>query len=175
MILLSFAFNQLLRTQYLHSRCVIHRDIKPDNFVLGGDCRNEVSVIDFGLAKRFCDSEGHIRHRVGKKLVGTVQFASVNNHQGHEQSRRDDLESLAYVLCYFFLGNLPWQNPEGTTQQQRDACVLRQKLEFRTEMSLYGFPKELQAFIEYTYGLEFDENPNYFYMHELLTNLYDSL
>ena len=165
-----------MRTQYLHSRGVIHRDIKPDNFALGiGSRGNEVNIIDFGLAWRFCNSEGHIPHWVGKKLVGTVQFASVNNHKGHEQSRRDDLESLAYVVCYFFLGNLPWQNPEGATQQQRDTCVLKQKLDFRARMSLYGFPDELQAFLGYTCDLEFNEDPNYYHLHKLLMNLYDSI
>ena len=79
-----------------------------------------------------------------------------------------------HMLCYFFLGNLPWQNPEGATQQQRDACVLKQKLDFQAEMSLYGFPDELQAFLAYTCGLEFNEDPNYFHLDSPL-NLYDGI
>ena len=92
---------------HMHSQAVVHRDIKPDNFLIGiGKKQHYVYVIDFGLAKRFRDPKTgeHIPYRDGKNLTGTARYASVNTHLGIEQARRDDLESLGYVLLYFIKG-----------------------------------------------------------------------
>ncbi len=99
------------RMEYMHSKSFLHRDIKPDNFLIGlGKKQHIVYAIDFGLAKRFKDSRtgAHIPYRDGKSLTGTARYASANTHMGVEQSRRDDLESVGFVLVYFIKGKLPW-------------------------------------------------------------------
>ena len=99
------------RIEYIHSRLYLHRDIKPDNFLMGiGRRQHYVYVIDFGLTKRYRDSRTgqHIPYKDGKSLTGTARYASVNTHLGIEQSRRDDLEALGFVLMYFNKMSLPW-------------------------------------------------------------------
>lgn len=90
----------------------MHRDIKPDNFVIGrGKKANKVYIIDFGLAKRYLLKDGgHIPYRDNKNLTGTARYASLNTHLGIEQGRRDDIEGIVNVLLYFVKGSLPWQN-----------------------------------------------------------------
>ncbi len=105
---------QMLGTiQRLHGKNYVHRDIKPENFLMGlGKKSHMVHIIDFGLAKRYRDSKTHqhIQYKENKNLTGTARYASVNAHLGIEQSRRDDLESIGYVLVYLANGTLPWQN-----------------------------------------------------------------
>lgn len=95
------------RIEACHQEGIIHRDIKPDNFLVGGKSYNKdnIFVIDFGLAKFYKNDKGeHIQYRDGKNLTGTARYASVNTHKGKEQSWRDDMESIGHVLLYFLKG-----------------------------------------------------------------------
>lgn len=100
------------RLEYLHSKDFIHRDIKPENFLIGSKLKEEVIfIIDYGLAKRYRDPKSgqHITFKKFKGTYGTLRFSSLRASLGHEQSRRDDLEGLGYMLAYFALGGkLPW-------------------------------------------------------------------
>ena len=92
------------RIEFIHSRGYIHRDIKPDNFLMGRHLHEgEVYLIDFGFAKRYIDinSGKHIPRTNGNHLIGTAKYISINTHLGIEQSRRDDIESLGYIFVYF--------------------------------------------------------------------------
>ena len=125
------ADQMISRVEWLHSKNLIHRDIKPDNFMMGiGAHCNTVFLADYGLAKRYRNSVGkHIKYRDDKSLTGTARYASVNTHYGSEQSRRDDLESLGYVLVYFMKGKLPWQNLKNKDRtKNRYEAIAEKKL-----------------------------------------------
>lgn len=102
----------ITRLQQIHRKGFVHRDIKANNFMIGKrDKMKTIYVIDFGLAKRYKDVKTgkHIEVKGGKSLVGTARYASIASHLGYEQCRRDDLQSLGYLMLYFLKGKLPWQ------------------------------------------------------------------
>ncbi|KAJ6533390.1 kinase-like domain-containing protein [Mycena vulgaris] len=153
------------RMEYIHSRNFIHRDIKPDNFVMGiGKRGNQVNAIDFGLAKKFRDPKTHLHipYRENKNLTGTARYTSINTHLGVEQARRDDLESLAYV-------------PHGlkaATKKQKYDRIMEKKMTTPTDLLCRGFPNEFAIFLNYTRALRFDDKPDYSYLRKLFRDLF---
>ena len=147
------------RLEYLHNRNFIHRDIKPENFLVGlGKKSNIIHLLDFGLTKRYRDAKTgeHIPAKERGDFVGTAKYASVNSHLGREQSRRDDLESVGFMMIYFLKGSLPWD--DGKKDGRVGASV---------DQLTNGLPKELNIFMKYCRGLEFDSKPDYSYLRSI--------
>lgn len=165
----------ICRIEYIHARCFIHRDIKPDNFLMGiGRRGSQVNVIDFGLAKKYRDPRTHLHipYRENKNLTGTARYASVNTHLGIEQSRRDDLESLGYVLIYFCRGSLPWQGLKAATKRQKYDRIMEKKMTIPNDVLTKGLPGEFLEYMNYVKNLRFDDKPDYGYLRKLFRDLF---
>ncbi|CAI9761389.1 unnamed protein product [Fraxinus pennsylvanica] len=163
------------RVEYMHSRGFLHRDIKPDNFLMGlGRKANQVYIIDFGLAKKYRDlqTHKHIPYRENKNLTGTARCASVNTHLGVEQSRRDDLESLGYVLMYFLRGSLPWQGLRAGTKKQKYDKISEKKMLTPIEVLCNSYPLEFTSYFHYCRSLRFEDKPDYSYLKRLFRDLF---
>lgn len=174
---------RMLRTlEKLHDHGFIHRDLKPENILLHQplpdylngtvhDALQTVMLIDFGLSKKITDPHtgAHIPHKTGKHLTGTPRYASVSNHKGHEQGRKDDLESLGYVLMYLFHGHLPWQHKRVHGDAQEYASILKKKQAF-LNTSLRNQPVEIQAVFDHAATLQFAQRPRYDDLVRMFTN-----
>lgn len=172
---LMLADQMIARVEYVHNKNFIHRDIKPDNFLMGigKDC-NRVFVVDFGLAKKYRDTrtKAHIPYREDKNLTGTARYASVNAHLGIEQSRRDDMESLGYVFMYLLKGSLPWQGLKAATKKQKYDKISEKKMSTSVECLCKGYHVEFVQYLNYCKGLRFEDAPDYMYLRHLFRILY---
>lgn len=172
-----FGEQMVTRLEFMHSRNYIHRDVKPNNFLLGRynrkfDDDNKVYVIDFGLSKEYIDkkTKRHYDYNESSKFVGTPRYASINTHMGIRQSRRDDLESVAYILIYFLNGELPWQGIRAKTKSEKKEKIKVSKVNFDVQIQCQNkkdIPNELMIFLEYTKSLKFNEKPDYSYIRSL--------
>ena len=158
------ALQMLCRLEYVHEKGYIHRDIKPDNFVTGVDeDSNTIYIIDFGLSQRYKDRKtgAHIAYREKRQMVGTVRYASINTQIGIEQSRRDDVEAVGYVLVYLALGRLPWMRVGKEKGKGHIAKVLEKKLITPPEILCKKLPKQFAFLFQYLRKLKFEERPDY--------------
>ena len=172
---LMLADQMISRVEFFHPKNFLHRDIKPDNFVIGcGKRANHIYIIDFGLAKKYRDqkTQQHIPYREGKNLTGTARYASVNTHLGIEQSRRDDLEGLGHVFLYFLRGSLPWQGLTANTKKERYEKIMERKISTPLETLCRGFPSEFVMYLNYSRALRFEDRPDYVYLKRLFKDLF---
>jgi len=172
--ILMIADQILSRLEFMHSRHFIHRDVKPENFLIGRSNKKDIiHMIDFGLSKRFRNSKTaeHIPYREGRSFCGTARFASIFTHFGIEQSRRDDLESLGYCLMYFLRGNLPWQSVKGKTRKEKHDKIMEMKICYTPERLCDGFPEQFVEYFNYCRNLQFEEIPDYNFLRNLFKNV----
>merc|ERR1712235_77416 len=138
---------------------------------------NKLFLIDFGLAKKYRDvrTRQHIPYREDKNLTGTARYASINAHLGIEQSRRDDMESMGYVLMYFNRSSLPWQGLKAATKRQKYERISEKKMSTPVDTLCKGFPAEFSMYLNYCRGLRFEEAPDYMYLRQLFRILFRTL
>lgn len=157
---LQIGFQLVTLLKSIHNKGLVHRDIKPDNFLLGlNKNKKQLYLIDFGLCKSYLNENIHVEMKNTSGLIGSITYASLNAHKLIELSRRDDLESLGYMLLYFYLGNLPW----------REEAIMDTIIKYKTEIiSNERIPEILKKYMIYIRNLSFKETPNY----ELLLNFF---
>jgi serine/threonine protein kinase len=166
---LMLASQFLSRIEFLHEEGYIHRDIKPDNFLTGiGKNKYIVYLADFGLAKR---NKEIYNERAG--FEGTPHYASLNTHLGISQSRRDDMESIGYVLMELLSGSQPWDKRNPKTKKQLSTWEIgNMKKQTSIENMCKGCYKEFHMYLHYCRGLRFDEKPDYDYLEKLFNGLF---
>jgi len=151
--------------QEIHDAGIVHRDIKPENFMFKDD---NLKAIDFGLSKKYIYGNKHIEFENNRSILGTPYFVSVNVHAGQTPSRRDDMESIGYILLYLLFGTLPWLNLNFEHKHQRNYNLYTIK-KHDPFVIFKSAPKELKTFIQYCRKLSFVEKPNYLYLLNLLS------
>jgi serine/threonine protein kinase len=154
----------------IHEKGLVHRDIKPDNFLLGLNENNkQLYIIDFGFCKSYVNNNKHIIMKKTNSIIGSQTYASINSHRFNELTRRDDLESIGYMLIYLHLGKLEWQDTELLVFEEKNKFIINQKENISENKNI---PDVLNNYLIYVKNLEFEETPNYFFiLNEFMTKL----
>lgn len=181
---LTLADQLLHRFESLHAANYLHRDVKPENFLLGtGSQGNNVYMTDLGLAiyrqptkplksplaKSPIASQGLSQE---PRLIGTCLYASINAHLGIPQSRRDDLEALGYMMVYFRTGSLPWQGLKTATRAEKYRRVLEMKQAIGVESLCQGLPPAFATYMAYVRSLGDSDKPDYRYLRNVFHQVF---
>jgi serine/threonine protein kinase len=160
-IVLNFGKKIINKLMILHENKIIHRDLKPDNILLNSDnLFEDIFLVDFSFCKKYINTNGeHILKNKINKIIGSVNYISLNVHDLIELSRRDDLESVVYILIYLYCGKLDWENSMSITR------IYEMKKNIINDENI---PECFRNMILYIRTLEFNERPNYFYLMNFL-------
>mmetsp|Transcript_34828 Transcript_34828/g.39474 ORF Transcript_34828/g.39474 Transcript_34828/m.39474 type:complete len:342 (-) Transcript_34828:125-1150(-) len=158
----------------MHGKNYIHRDITPGNFLLGyKENQTKFYSIGLGLAKRFRHPKtgDHIPYKENQRMKGNPRYTSLNAHNGVDQSRRDDMESLCYLMIYFLNGSLPWQGVKAASKNEKLAQIKQMKNLTSEEALCADLPHQFYEFLKYCKGLSFEATPDYQYIRDLFTTV----
>ena len=171
------ALQVIERLETIHAQYIIHRDIKPDNFLIGREDPNIIYLVDFGLSKKYRSKQTgrHVKFRNTGKLTGTLRFASPNALRGGEQSRKDDLISAGYMLIYLYKKKLPWQVIKAQNSTDKYIQIYRKKKFIKPEQLCQNLPKEFAQYMRYVQNLGFESNPDYNYLKKLFHHILKEL
>ena len=170
------ALQSIDRIEYVHSKGIIHCDIKPENFVIGIEDPNVLYLIDFGLGQKYISLKTgkHIEFKFTGYMTGTARYASRNALRGKCLSRRDDIESFMYMILYFMAKRLPWQGLKAKNLGEKYKKIYNYKKEFNYQAFCKNYPKEIITLFEYVYSLAFNEKPSYQYIRELFKKILET-
>lgn len=171
-IILAIKMIELL--QYIHDKGYLHRDIKPDNFVMDTPNGNKLYCIDFGLAKKYIKNGKHYSFNKNNKFCGTARYASIAAHRGETQSRKDDIESVCYLLIYLFRSSLPWMGIHHKDKKKKYQLILEKKESLSEEELCHQLPNEFLIFLKHTRSLDFDQKPHYSLLIKMFKGLLNS-
>ena len=165
------------RIKFIHSKNIIHQDIKPENFLVGNPNTSLIYIIDFGLSKKYRSSRTnkHIKFSKNKPFNGTFNFSSINSMKGIEMTRRDDLESIGYMLIHLIKGKLPWSDYLNKELGERFEIIYNIKKNISNEVLCKGLPSEMCEYMDYVKSLKFDEEPNYNELKKLFISILDNM
>ena len=170
----NIAYQLLMIFEIIHNCNIIHRDIKPANVAIGFEGKSKfIYLLDFGLSKKYRSSKTkkHFPFVQGNKLIGNARYSSINALDGGTQSRRDDLESLGYLLLYLLLGRLPWQGHISHSKEDKYYKIREIKKNTTPEELCQGLPPQIQEYVEYTRNLEYETDPDYNYLKNLFLTI----
>jgi serine/threonine protein kinase len=151
--------------ELIHEKGLVHRDIKPENFLFGLDT-SQLYLIDLGFCKFYLKNEQHIIQKQTKKLIGSANFASINSHDHIELSRRDDLESVGYILYYLYYRYLEWSSVllhENYVKNNIEIKKRKQQIIEKPNLPLF-----IKNYFEIIWKMKFDEKPNYLLLRNIL-------